>query len=223
MRAQDTSAEVPAPPEHDSAGSWSVQQLTGFLAMVSSAEDERTASRVAVERAADALDADIAALVSGGEVVASVGLNDDPLLIAALAEVADGRTSRLMAPGLTDRPALAITVEPETPSRLVLAREETRDFSAEETYLARGMAHALSLSLRMFRLAAEERRQRREAEMQSELTSACWTRSRSGRSCSSGSPGSSARSPTARSARTCSTRSAWARASCSATTWRAFS
>ena len=31
------------------------------------------------------------------------------------------------------------------------------------------MAHVLSLSLRLFRLAAEERRQRREAEMQSEL------------------------------------------------------
>ncbi len=137
--------------------------------MVSSAEDERTASRVAVERAADALDADVAALLSGGEVVASVGLHGDPLLMAGLVEVADGRTSRLMAPGHTGRPALAITVEPETPSRLVLAREETRDFSAEETYLARGMAHALSLSLRMFRLAGEERRQRREAEMQSEL------------------------------------------------------
>ena len=52
--------------------------------MVSSAEDERTASRVAVERAAEALDADVAALLSGGEVVASVGLHGDPLLLAAL-------------------------------------------------------------------------------------------------------------------------------------------
>jgi len=137
--------------------------------MVSSAEDERTASRVAVERAAHALDADLAALLHRGEVVASVGFRNDPMLDAALAEVADGQTARLTAPGVDDRPALAITVEPDTPSRLVFARESDREFTAEETYLARGMAHVLSLSLRLFRLAAEERRQRREAEMQSEL------------------------------------------------------
>jgi PleD family two-component response regulator len=47
---------------------------------------------------------------------------------------------------LEDRPALAITVEAESPSRLVLARESTRDFTADEVYLARGMAHVLSLS-----------------------------------------------------------------------------
>ena len=55
----------PHRPSTTPAGSWSVQQLTGFLAMVSSAGNERTASRVAVERAADALDADVAALLSG--------------------------------------------------------------------------------------------------------------------------------------------------------------
>jgi two-component system, cell cycle sensor histidine kinase and response regulator CckA len=137
--------------------------------MVSSAEDERTASRVAVERAAEALDADIGVLFRGGEVVASVGLGRDAMLEAALADVADGHTARLMAPGVGDRPALAITVAPDTPSRLVFARKRDIDFTPEQVYLARGMAHVLSLSLRLFRLAAEERRQRREAETQSEL------------------------------------------------------
>jgi PAS domain S-box-containing protein len=164
-----TSSEVHAPPLSGPADNWSIQQLTGFLAMVSSAEDERTASRVAVERAADALDADVAALLRRGDVVASVGLRHDAMLEAALAEVAEGRTSRLMAPGLEDRPALAITVEADSPSRLVFARTDSRDFTADEVYLARGMAHVLSLSLRLFRLAAEERRQRHEAETQSKL------------------------------------------------------
>jgi PAS domain S-box-containing protein len=63
---------------------------------------------------------------------------------------------------------LTITVEPDTPSRLVFVRA-TGEFTPEEVYLARGMAHVLSLSLRLFRLAAEERRQRHEAETQSEL------------------------------------------------------
>ena len=136
--------------------------------MVSSAEDERTASRVAVERAAEALDVEIAVLFRQGEVVACAGPRHDPAIEAALADVADGQSSRLMGPGVDDRPALAITVEPDMPSRLVLAREGA-DFSPEEVYLARGMAHVLSLSLRLFRLAAEERRHRREAETQSEL------------------------------------------------------
>jgi PAS domain S-box-containing protein len=165
-----STAEVPAPPLSGSAGNWSIQQLTGFLAIVSSAEDERTASRVAVERAAEALGAEVAALLRHDQIVASVGFRSDPLLHAALAAVADGQTGRLLAPGLADRPALAITVEPDTPSRLVFARESERgEFSAEEIYLARGMAHVLSLSLRLFRLAAEQRRQRHEAETQSEL------------------------------------------------------
>jgi PAS domain S-box-containing protein len=164
-----TSPEVPAPPLSGSGGNWSIQQLTGFLAMVSSAEDERTATHVAVERAAEALDAEIAALIRRGEVVAPVGFREDALIEAALAEVADGKTSRLMAPGVEERPAITITVEAETPSRLVFARAGDREFGADEIYLARGMAHVLSLSLRLFRLAAEERRQRHEAETQSEL------------------------------------------------------
>ena len=137
--------------------------------MVSSAEDERTASRVAVERAAEALRADTAALLRGGEVVAWVGFERDPMLEAALAEIAEGRTARLMAPGHAERPALAITVDSDAPSRLVFARDGSREFAADEIYLARGMARALSLSLRLFGLAAEGRRQRHEAETQSRL------------------------------------------------------
>jgi PAS domain S-box-containing protein len=168
VHSHQASSEVPAPVASGASGNWSVQQLTGFLAMVSSAEDERTACRVAVERAAEALGAELAVLLKAGEVVASVGYRRDPVLEAALADVADGQAARLIAPGVEDRPALVITVEPDTPSRLVFARD-TQDFTREEVYLARGMAHVLSLSLRLFRLAAQERRQRREAETQSEL------------------------------------------------------
>ncbi len=137
--------------------------------MVSSAEDERTASRVAVERAAEALGAEIAALIRHGEVFASVGFHRNAIIEAALVEVAEGNTSLLTAPAVEDRAAITITVEAETPSRLVFARAGDREFGADEIYLARGMAHVLGLSLRLFRLAAEERRQRHEAETQSEL------------------------------------------------------
>ncbi len=155
---------MPGPPAN-----WSIQQLTGFLAMVSSAEDERTATRVAVERAAEALRAEAAALLRGGRIVASVGLPREQAVEAALASIAEGDGDGLVLPGLGECPTLAITVEPDAPSRLVFARRDGGDFAPDEVYLARGMAQVLGLSLRMFRLAAEERRQRREAETQAEL------------------------------------------------------
>src|SRR5215212_9313922 len=137
--------------------------------MVSSAEDERTASRVAVERAAEALDAEVAALLRRGEVVVSIGYPSDPALEHALADVAEGRCDRLTVPGLGACPALAVPVEDDQPASLVIARATGGDFALDELHLARGMARVLGLSLRLFRLAAEERRQRHEAETQSEL------------------------------------------------------
>jgi PAS domain S-box-containing protein len=153
----------------DDTFNWSTQQLTGFLAMVSSAEDERTASRVAVERAAEALDAEVAALLRRGEVVVSLGFPKDPTLERALTDVADGHSDRLLVPGLGDCPALAIAVEDDAPTCLVIARGTGGPFGLDDVHLARGMARVLGLSLRLFRLAAEERRQRHEAETQSEL------------------------------------------------------
>jgi PAS domain S-box-containing protein len=161
--------DAPAPPRAEPPVNWSTQQLTGFLAMVSSAEDGRTASRVAVERAAEALGAEVAVLMSGGEIQEAVGFSGDPILGSALAEVAEGRASSVVVPRFGECRAVAITVEAEGPVRLVLARSKPEGFGPEEVHLARGMARVLGLSLRLFRFAAEERRQRHEAETQSEL------------------------------------------------------
>ena len=79
---------TPSPASGLTPANWSTQQLTGFLATVSSASDERTASRLAVERAAEALDAEVAALLRQGEVYVSIGFPSDPALEQALAEVA---------------------------------------------------------------------------------------------------------------------------------------
>jgi PAS domain S-box-containing protein len=151
------------------AANWSTQQLTGFLATVSSASDERTAVRLAVERAAEALDAEVAALLRRGEVYVSIGFPSDPALERALAEVAEGRTTTLVAPGLGECAAFSIEVEDDTPASLVLARSSGGGFTVDELHLARGMARVLGLSLRLFRLASDERRHRHDAEVQSEL------------------------------------------------------
>ncbi len=139
------------------------------MATVSSAEDGRTASRVAVERAAEALEAEVAALVSRDEVVVSFGFTGDRAIERALGEVAAGHTDHVLVPALGECQALAIPVDDDDgPASLVVARRRG-PFDLHELHLARGMARVLALSLRLFRLAAEERRQRHEAETQSEL------------------------------------------------------
>ena len=152
-----------------SPANWSTQQLTGFLATVSSAPDERTAIRLAVERAAEALDAEVAAFLRRGEVYVSIGFPSDPALERALAEVAQGSTTTLLAPGLGECSALAIEVEDEAPASLVLARSTGGPFAVDERQLSRGMARVLGLSLRLFRLAGNERRHRHDAEVHAEL------------------------------------------------------
>jgi two-component system cell cycle sensor histidine kinase/response regulator CckA len=159
----------PQQPSGLSPANWSTQQLTGFLATVSSASDERAAIRLAVERAAEALDAEVAALLRRGEVFVSIGFPSDPALERALTDVAEGRTTTLMAPGLGECAALAIEVEDHTPASLVLARRTGGSFAVDEIHLARGMGRVLGLSLRLFRLAGDERRHRHDAEVQSEL------------------------------------------------------
>ena len=56
-----------------SASAWSTQQLAQFLAVVSSAETEAAAAWAAVERTAEELDAEVAAIVCGGDLLAAVG------------------------------------------------------------------------------------------------------------------------------------------------------
>jgi len=165
----EPSRRMPDRPSDLSSANWSTQQLTGFLATVSSARDERTAIRLAVERAAEALDAEVAALLRRGEVYVSIGFPSDPGLERALAQVAEGRATTLLAPGLGECSALAIEVEDDAPASLVLARSTGGPFRVEEMELARGMARVLGLSLRLFRLAGNERRHRHDAEVHSEL------------------------------------------------------
>ncbi len=148
---------------------WSTHQLTSFLALVSSAEDERSASQMAVERTAEALEAEVAALVRGREVVAGVGFPADHELEHALADVAANEAVSLVIPSLGACPAFAVAVEDDAPVSIVIARGRREGFTAEERQLARGMARVLGLSLRLFRVAAAERAQRDEAETQALL------------------------------------------------------
>jgi len=139
--------------------SWSTQQLTELVAALSIADGEDSAAGRAVERAADALDADIAAIVRDGELVAATGYADGAAPLAALAAIEPGQreASRLPVPGVGTCAAFAAALEDPPGSRLVIARQTPPELTPEETGLLRAMASVTAMRMRTLHLLAEER------------------------------------------------------------------
>jgi hypothetical protein len=146
--------------------SWAAQQLTEFLAAVSAADDEAAAVRGAVERATEAFEAEVGAIVgTDGVVVASgFGLNEIPF--EAISRVRRGETDRLQVPGIGECQALATPIGDERLDSLILARHDELIFSPEERNLARGMARMLALTVRLLRVVEAERGLRELSERQ---------------------------------------------------------
>src|SRR5256714_3882918 len=137
---------------------WSTQQLAEFLAVVSSAETEAAAARAAVERAAEALDAEVGAIVCGGELVAAVGYPEGAGRVAELESVAPGGGGcELAVPGRGVCPATAVSLEHPPGATLVVARSGPDGLSPQEASLLRGMARVTSMTMRMLRLLDNER------------------------------------------------------------------
>jgi signal transduction histidine kinase len=146
---------------------WSTQQLAEFLAAVSSSETEASAALTAVERAAEALEAEVAAIVCGGEVVAAVGYPEAAAPAAELISVAAGGAGgELTVPGVGACRATGVPLEHPPGGILVLARSGSEGLSAEEASLLRGMASVTSLTMRMLRLLDDERAAHEESERQ---------------------------------------------------------
>ena len=147
------------------APGWSTQQLAEFIAAVSSAETERTAARAAVERAAEALDADVAAIVAGGELVAAVGYAEGGAPVDELERVRPGAAARrLEVPGVGSCAAAVATLEHPPGATLVLARAGGHGLTREETALLRRMARVAAMTMRMLRVIDDERVARAELE-----------------------------------------------------------
>ena len=144
---------------------WSTQQLAEFVAFVSASEDEASAALAAVERAAEALDAEVAAIVCGRELVTAVGYPEGAVPVAALASVAPGVVGcELTIPGAGACPATGVSLEHPPGATLVVARSGPDGLSREEASLLRGMARVTSMTMRMLRLLGEERAAREAAD-----------------------------------------------------------
>jgi signal transduction histidine kinase len=142
---------------------WSTQQLAEFVAAVSVAESETSAASAAVERAAEALDADVAAIVCGDELVAAVGYPDGAAPVDELARLRAGSpASGLEIPGIGTCAAAVASLEHPPGATLIVARPDS--LTQAESGLLRGMARVASVTMRMLRVTDDERQAREELE-----------------------------------------------------------
>jgi diguanylate cyclase (GGDEF)-like protein len=148
----------------DTAASLQVQQLLELLAVVSSFPDEASAVHGAVERAAQALEAEVAAVVYDDRVAAAVGFPEGAVPAEDLLAVARLERDWLDVPGLDRCQAVAANWAGSHPGHLLLARWGDEPFSVEERNLVRGMARLLELTLTMLRTLQAEHAMRERSE-----------------------------------------------------------
>jgi GAF domain-containing protein len=145
------------------SSSWSTQQLAEFIAGVSIAETGAAAARAAVECAAEALHADVAAIVCGGRLVAAVGYPQDGVPVGELGRVRPGAIgSWLDVPGAGRCAAAAAALEYPPGATLVLARSDA--LTSQEASLLRGMARVAAMTMRMLSVLDAERTAGEEIE-----------------------------------------------------------
>ena len=144
---------------------WSTQQLTEFLAAIGAASSRAAAVRLAVERVADAVEAEVAAILIGGRLAAQVGFPPGAVPRGLLQRIAAGADAIEIA-GLGLCRTAASRLDDEDDMRVVIARAGDAPFSGEERALLRGMARVVNLSLGNLRLLKRERAARRASQRQ---------------------------------------------------------
>ena len=146
--------------------SWSTQQLAEFLAAVSSLTDETAARRGAVERASEALEAEVAAVVQEGSPVIAIGYPRSGTPSDLLTQVAKEGRGELEVPGVGRCRVVSVKLEDTDSGWLLVARSGDQQFTPQEMNLLNGMARVLVLSLRAVRMLANERALRERSEHQ---------------------------------------------------------
>jgi diguanylate cyclase (GGDEF)-like protein len=153
----------------DLGESWTTQQLVEFLSLVSSFPDEPSAIAGAVERAAEALEAEVGAVVADGRLLASTGFAAAEVPIELLSAAAEGTVTTIEVPGAGICEVIAVALGEGMSGRLVLARGGGEAFSRHEANLLRGMARVLTLALRAIRMLATLKERQALLERLSEI------------------------------------------------------
>jgi diguanylate cyclase (GGDEF)-like protein len=147
---------------------WSMHQLTEYFAAINASADEDTAIRVGVERAVEALDAEVggALLDDSDRLRGLVGLTGT-LPADVVAPVFQQRASSLVLPELGTVHACGVSLGSAVGGGLLVGRLDEA-MSAEERQLLQGMAQVLGLALCNLRALAVERSLRRDRELEAE-------------------------------------------------------
>jgi diguanylate cyclase (GGDEF)-like protein len=143
----------------------STQQLAEFLAVVSSVPDRLSATQLATERAAKALEAEVAAVLDqDGTLVDLVGFPIGGAPTAELREVVTGARSVVNVPGAGPCRTAVATLGGRVRGYLLVARSGDDGFSPDELSLVRGMARVLELTVDTLHMFEVERREAAEKE-----------------------------------------------------------
>jgi signal transduction histidine kinase len=150
------------------ASKWFPQQLVAFLEAVWSATTEAAAGRMAVERAAEALDAEIAAIVCPDRVIAVVGYPAGAVPVRELTLItADGGHHELTVPDVGVCRMATVSLDYPPGATFILARTgPDADLRHDEASLLRGMARVTSMAMRTQHLLDDERAAREESDRQ---------------------------------------------------------
>ena len=142
---------------------WSTQQLAEFVARVSPSTTEAAAARAAVQHAAEVLDAEAAAIVSGGGLLAAIGFAEGTEPVEELKRIRPGAPdARLKIPGVGWCPVAVAGLAYPPGAALILARPG--GLTPQETALLGGMARVASMTMTMISVLDHERAAREEVE-----------------------------------------------------------
>jgi signal transduction histidine kinase len=142
---------------------WSAQQLAEFVASVSQCTTEASAAQAVVERAAEALDAAVAAIMADGGLLAAVGYPAGAEPVDELRRIRPGTPdSRLNVPGAGWCAVMAASLAFPPGAMLVLARP--RGLTREESALLGGMARVAAMTMTTLSVLDHERAARAEVE-----------------------------------------------------------
>lgn len=148
--------------------SWAVQQLAGLLSGISAYGDESTMLTGAAHRIAEAIDAEVCALVTAdGEVPTAIGFPVDEVPLDALRELVATEGGKLDVTGLGKIRAHVVHLTQAPVTSIVVARS-SNELTQDDLHLVRAMGHALALALELRATADRERTLRQRSEAQAE-------------------------------------------------------
>ena len=142
------------------ADNWSTYQLTEFLGAVATLRRADDVAGSAMQRIAEAVDAEIGAFVGRSGIVSSIGFPFGEAPEQTIAEAIVAGSGWLTIPNVGRGRSLVVPIEDEEFTSLLLARLGDDPFTSDEINLVQGMVRVLELVLQNLRAFETERAMR---------------------------------------------------------------